>query len=156
MQSCMKLSICVMFTVMLSLMKIPSSVSFHLSTLDCFMMMSWYGRDFWITTQIAKTLGSMLIRYRSDTEVSDRRLIDIDPRVIALWAALWERNPFVAIRFPSQRDSNDATATKGEISVHPKNISNCHAEFILGHKSVTAFSILSLHCDGTKLRNHYS
>ena len=36
-------------------------------------------------TQIAKTLGSMSIRYRSDANVSDRYLIDVDPRVFAIW-----------------------------------------------------------------------
>ena len=33
------------------------------------------------TTQIAKTLGSTLIWHRSDAKVSDRCLIDVDPRV---------------------------------------------------------------------------
>ena len=35
-----------------------------------------------ITSQIAKTLGSMSIRYRSDTKVSDRNITDVDPRVL--------------------------------------------------------------------------
>ena len=37
-------------------------------------------------TQIAKTLGSKSTRYRSDTKVSDRYLIDIDSIVFAIWA----------------------------------------------------------------------
>ena len=36
-------------------------------------------------TQIAKTLGSISIRYKSDTKVLDRYLIDIDPWVSAIW-----------------------------------------------------------------------
>ena len=45
--------------------------------------------NLWVTssTQIANTLGSTLIRHRSDTEVSDRCLIDVDPRVLAIWVA---------------------------------------------------------------------
>ena len=35
--------------------------------------------------QIAKTLGSTFIWYRSDAEVSDRCLIDVDPKVFAIW-----------------------------------------------------------------------
>ena len=36
-------------------------------------------------SQIAKTMGSTLIRYRSDTFASDRYLIDIDPTIFAIW-----------------------------------------------------------------------
>ena len=38
-----------------------------------------------LSSQIAKTLGSMSIRYRSGTKVPDRYLIDVDPRVFAIW-----------------------------------------------------------------------
>ena len=34
---------------------------------------------------IAKTIGSTLIRHRSDIFASDRYLIDVDPRVYAIW-----------------------------------------------------------------------
>ena len=37
-------------------------------------------------SQIAKNIGSMSIRYRSDAKVSDRCLIDVDPTVFAIWA----------------------------------------------------------------------
>ena len=37
------------------------------------------------TAQIAKTVGSISIRHRSDEKVSDRRLIDVDPTVFAIW-----------------------------------------------------------------------
>ena len=38
-----------------------------------------------LATQIAKTLGSTSIRHRSDTSVSDQCLINVDPRVFAIW-----------------------------------------------------------------------
>ena len=38
-------------------------------------------------THIAKSLGSTSIRHRFDTYVSDRCLIDVDPRVFAIWVA---------------------------------------------------------------------
>ena len=38
-------------------------------------------------TQIVKTLGSMLIRYRSDAKVSDQYLIDVALRVFAIWVS---------------------------------------------------------------------
>ena len=37
-------------------------------------------------THVAKTLGSMSIRYRSDAYVSYWYLIDVDPRVFPIWA----------------------------------------------------------------------
>ena len=37
------------------------------------------------TSQIAKTLGSMSIRYRSDAKVSGRYLIDVDPRIFGCY-----------------------------------------------------------------------
>ena len=37
-------------------------------------------------SQIAKTLVSTAIRYRSDAKVSDRCLIDVAPRVLVIWA----------------------------------------------------------------------
>ena len=37
--------------------------------------------------QIAKTLKSTLIRHCPDTEVSDRCLINVDPRVFAIWVS---------------------------------------------------------------------
>ena len=49
---------------------------------DICTTMPWYIKEL---SQIAKTLRSTLIRYRSDTFVSDRYLIDIDPRVCAIW-----------------------------------------------------------------------
>ena len=39
----------------------------------------------WITTPIAKTLWSTLIRHRSDTKVSDLCQIDVDLRVFVTW-----------------------------------------------------------------------
>ena len=36
-------------------------------------------------SRIAKTLGSTSIKYRSDTFASDWYMIDIDPRVFAIW-----------------------------------------------------------------------
>ena len=57
-------------------------------------------RDYWNLisqiTKIAKTLGSTSIRHRSDTKVSDRCLIDVDPRVFAIWDSsfsLWADGP---------------------------------------------------------------
>ena len=35
--------------------------------------------------QITKTFRSMLIRYRCDAKVSDRYIIDVDPRVFSIW-----------------------------------------------------------------------
>ena len=44
-----------------------------------------------LCTQIAKALGSMSVRCRSDMKVSDRCLIFVDPRVFAIWVygATW-------------------------------------------------------------------
>ena len=39
-------------------------------------------------TEILKTILSMSIKYRSDANVSDRYLIDVDPRVFAIWGHL--------------------------------------------------------------------
>ena len=39
---------------------------------------------------IAKILGLMAIRHQSQTEVSDRYLIDITPRIFAIWIVYWE------------------------------------------------------------------
>ena len=39
-------------------------------------------------SQIAKTLGSMSIINRSDTKLLDRYLIDVDPRVLAIWVTI--------------------------------------------------------------------
>ena len=39
-------------------------------------------------SQTAKTFGSPSIRYRADTFALDRYLIDVDPRVFAIWG-LW-------------------------------------------------------------------
>ena len=41
------------------------------------------GRD--VIAWIAKTLGSISIRHRSDVKVSDRYLIDVNLRVFAMW-----------------------------------------------------------------------
>ena len=41
-----------------------------------------------VTAQIAKTLGFTLIRYRSDAFVSDRYLIDINPKAFAIWVRI--------------------------------------------------------------------
>ena len=38
-----------------------------------------------VSSQVAKILGSMSIRHWSDTKVSDRCLVDIDPRVFVIW-----------------------------------------------------------------------
>ena len=38
--------------------------------------------------QITKTFGSTLIKYRSDAKASDRRVINIDPRVFVIWVLL--------------------------------------------------------------------
>ena len=46
----------------------------------------WYIFQCESTTQIAKTIGTMSIRHRSDTTVSDRCVIDVDPMVFAIWA----------------------------------------------------------------------
>ena len=43
-------------------------------------------------TQIAKTLKSTSIRYRSDGKVSDRCLIDVDPMVFAIWGWRFQNN----------------------------------------------------------------
>ena len=40
-----------------------------------------------IGTPIAKTLRSLLIKHRSDTFMSDRHLINVDPKVFAIWLA---------------------------------------------------------------------
>ena len=44
-----------------------------------------YVSIWWRHHEIAKTLGSTSIRYLSDTEVSDRYLIDVDPSLFAIW-----------------------------------------------------------------------
>ena len=38
-----------------------------------------------MVSQLTKTFGSMSIRHRSDTKVSDRCLIDVDPKIFAIW-----------------------------------------------------------------------
>ena len=43
-------------------------------------------------TQITKTLGSISTRHRSDTFVSDRCLIDIDPRIFVTWELTWHNS----------------------------------------------------------------
>ena len=44
------------------------------------------------SSQITKTPGSTSIRYRSDTKVSDRYLIDVDPRVFAIWDIAYSKS----------------------------------------------------------------
>ena len=45
----------------------------------------WYSHTKSKLFEITKALGSMSIRYRSDTKVSDRYLIDVDLRVFTIW-----------------------------------------------------------------------
>ena len=43
-----------------------------------------------IPCQMAKIIGSMLIRHRPHVIVSDRYLIDVDPKVFAIWACMYQ------------------------------------------------------------------
>ena len=45
----------------------------------------------WAISHIAKTLGSTSSRHRHDTFASDRCLIDIDPRIFAIWVVSQSR-----------------------------------------------------------------
>ena len=50
----------------------------------CFFHLDHYLASF-ICFQITKSVGSLLMRHRSDTSVLDRYLIDINPRVFPIW-----------------------------------------------------------------------
>ena len=60
------------------------------------------GISIWIFSQIAKILGATSIRYRSDTSMSDRYLIDTDLRIFAVWADIllthWGRVTHICAR----------------------------------------------------------
>ena len=59
----------------------------HLENVLLIIFVSYQVRSL---SQIAKTIGSTLIRHRSDTSASDRCLIDFGPVVFAMWVHKFE------------------------------------------------------------------
>ena len=67
------------------------------ATIRCQVAWRFCNQHLW--SQIANTLGSTSIRYRSDAKMAGRCLIDVDPMALAIWDIIWDSQEITFILF---------------------------------------------------------
>ena len=72
--------------------------------------------------QIAKALGSKSIRHPSDTFTSDRCLINVDPKVFAIWDSKERKTTFKVSIFCCNMKLSNFTQTKWNIEISSKRV----------------------------------
>ena len=98
----------------------------HFFLLDFLWTFSIHTRaDSKFVNQISETIGTTLIKHRPNTFASDRYLIDVDPRVFAIWKGILSNDPY-RCGIPYLKNENSVISLKYQCHDQNHNTENAY------------------------------